>query len=53
MADVITQNWEDGENVIAYTGQKLNASQRKYFACENEFLALLVSNVHRQIQSIS
>lgn len=42
VAGVITQNWEDGEHVVAYTGQKLNPAQRKYFACEKELLALLV-----------
>lgn len=39
---VLTQTWDDGEHVIAYTGQKLNNAQRKYFACEKELLALLI-----------
>lgn len=42
VAGVLTQNFDGGEHVIAYVGQKLNPSQRKYFACEKELLALLV-----------
>lgn len=42
VAGVLTQNFDGGEHVIAYVGQKLNASQKKYFACEKELLAVLV-----------
>lgn len=39
---VLTQQWEDGEHVIAYAAQKLNKCQRKYMACEKELLAVII-----------
>lgn len=39
---VLTQKWEDGEHVVAYTAQKLNKCQQKYMTCEKELLAVLV-----------
>lgn len=39
---VLTQQWDDGEHVVAYAAQKLNKCQTKYMACEKELLAVLV-----------